>query len=240
MTAADLPLRGRRALVTGASRGIGRAVAERLAEGGAEVHCLSRTPGAVEALAASTGGRVWAADLTDDAEAWSVIDELREHCGGAPDIVVASSGAFSLARLADTTLDDFDRMLQVNLRGAFIVVRALLPHMLTRGSGDVVLVGSVAGRRAFPANGAYSASKFGLRGMHEVLLEELRGTGVRTSMIEPAATDTSLWDPLDPDTDPNLPGRGDMLRAEDVADAVRYVVSRPPHVRIPLLQIERG
>jgi NADP-dependent 3-hydroxy acid dehydrogenase YdfG len=98
----------------------------------------------------------------------------------------------------------------------------------------------VAGRRAFPANGAYSASKYGQRGMHEVLAEELRGSGLRATLVEPAATDTPLWDALDPDADPNLPGRDAMLRPVDVAEAVVFAVTRPPHVRIPLLQIERG
>jgi len=73
-----------------------------------------------------------------------------------------------------------------------------------------------------------------------VLLEELRGTGVTATLIEPAATDTELWDPLDPDQDPGLPSRADMLRPEEVAEAVYFVATRPGHVRIPLLQIERG
>ena len=104
----------------------------------------------------------------------------------------------------------------------------------------VVNVGSVAGRKAFPQNGAYSASKFGLRGLHEVLLEELRGTGVRASLIEPAACDTPLWDPLDPDQDPYLPSRSAMLRPEDVADAVLFLATRPDDVQIPLLSIEHS
>src|SRR5690606_29080118 len=122
----------------------------------------------------------------------------------------------------------------------FLVIRALLPAMRERGEGLIVNVGSVAGRRALAGNGAYGASKFGLRGLHEVLVEEIRGTGVRATLVEPAATDTPLWDPLDPDTDPNLPGRADMLRPEDVAEAVVFVATRPPQVRIPLLQIERA
>ncbi len=101
-------------------------------------------------------------------------------------------------------------------------------------------VGSVAGRRAFPSNGAYSASKYGQRGLHEVLVEELRGTGVRATLVEPAATDTPLWDPLDPDRDPHLPDRDAMLRAGDVAETVLFAVTRPAHVRTPLLKIERG
>ncbi len=235
-----MELTGRRALVTGASRGIGRAVAEALAEAGAEVHCLSRDPSALAALAASTGGRTWSADLGDDAEVWTRLDELVDSCGATPDIVVNSGGVFAVAPLAETTLEQFDSLLRVNLRGAFIVTRAVLPAMLERGSGHVVNIGSVAGRQAFPSNGAYSASKFGLRGMHEVLLEEIRGSGVRATLIEPAATDTPLWDPLNPDADPNLPGRDQMLRPDDVAEAVLFAASRPPHVSIPLLQIQRG
>jgi NADP-dependent 3-hydroxy acid dehydrogenase YdfG len=112
--------------------------------------------------------------------------------------------------------------------------------MLERGDGLIVNVGSVAGRKAFPGNAAYSASKFGVRGFHEVLLEETRGTGVRATLLEPAATDTSLWDALDPDADPGLPNRDAMLTPDDVAEAVLFVATRPPHVRIPVLQIERA
>jgi NADP-dependent 3-hydroxy acid dehydrogenase YdfG len=112
--------------------------------------------------------------------------------------------------------------------------------MLERGSGSIVNVGSVAGRKPFPGNASYAASKFGLRGYHAVLLEELRGTGVRASLVEPAATDTGLWDPLDPDADPALPDRAAMLRPDDVAAAVLFVVTRPDGVVIPTLRVERG
>jgi NADP-dependent 3-hydroxy acid dehydrogenase YdfG len=119
-------------------------------------------------------------------------------------------------------------------------MRALLPAFLERGSGHIVNVGSVAGRRALPGNAAYGASMAGLRGLHEVLVEELRGTGVAATLLEPSATDTMLWDPLEPDARPDLPDRARMLQAEDVAAAVRFLLSRPAHVRIPLMQIERG
>lgn len=234
-----MELNGRRALVTGASRGIGRAAVEALAEAGAQVHCLSRDPSSVESLARASGGGVWACDLADDVQVWSLVEEMVETAG-TPDILVNSGGAFAIAPLAETTLDQFDRMLSVNLRGSFIMIRALLPAMLERGSGDIVNIGSVAGRKAFPGNAAYSASKYGLRGLHEVLLEELGGSGVRATLIEPAATDTPLWDPFDPDQAPHLPGRSEMLRPEDVAGAVMFAVTRPAHVRTPVLQIERG
>ncbi|MGY8776607.1 MAG: SDR family oxidoreductase, partial [Longimicrobiales bacterium] len=108
------------------------------------------------------------------------------------------------------------------------------------GSGLIINVGSVAGRKAFPGNAAYSASKFGLRGLHEVLVEETRGTGVRATLVEPAATDTALWDSLDPDTNDGLPNRTDMLAAEDVANVIAFAATRPDGVVLPVLQVERN
>ena len=96
------------------------------------------------------------------------------------------------------------------------------------------------GWRAFPENSAYSASKFGLRGFHDVLVEELRGTGVRACLLEPGAVDTPIWDPLDPDAAPHLPNRDRMLRPEDVARAAGFVAGLPDEVAVPLLRIERA
>ncbi len=236
----DAPLRGRTALVTGATRGIGRRTAEVLAEAGARIWALGRSRDALGDLAGGIGATTLPVDLTDDAAVWDAMDRLQDELGGPPDIVVNAAGVFSLAPCAEETVRDFDRHLSVNLRGPFLVVRALLPAMLERGDGLVVNIGSVAGRRALPGNAAYAASKFGLRGLHEVLLEELRGTGVRATLIEPAATDTPMWDPLDPESDPSLPARASMLSAADVAEAVLFVATRSSDVRIPLLQLEHG
>ncbi len=156
------------------------------------------------------------------------------------DVLVNAAGVFDLASVVETSGEVLRRNLDVNLVGAVNLTRALLPGMLAAGSGLVINVGSVAGWRAFPHNGAYSASKFGLRGFHEVLLEELRGTGVRACLVEPGAVDTAIWDPLDPDGSPELPGRGDMLRPDDVARAVGFVAGLPEGVAVPLLRIERG
>ncbi len=213
---------------------------EAVAEAGATVHVLCRDPAEVATLARGTGGEVWAVDLADDEAVWHALEGVQERLAGPPDAIVNSAGAFGIVPLVDTSVAAFDRMIAVNLRGSFLVVRTLLPALLARGAGRIVNVGSVAGRRAFPDNGAYSASKFGLRGLHEVLLEEVRGTGVTASLVEPSATDTSLWDAVDPDQVPGLPDRRDMLRPEEVADAIMFLLTRPPHVRIPLLQIERG
>jgi NADP-dependent 3-hydroxy acid dehydrogenase YdfG len=233
-------LPGRTALVTGASRGIGRAAAVSLVREGARVWGLARSAEALGRLQTEHGVTPVVADLSDDEEVWTALDQLAETAGGPPDIVVNAAGVFRVEPCASETVKAFDDQLRINTRGPFLVMRTLLPAMLERGSGLIVNVGSVAGRKAFPGNAAYSASKYGLRGLHEVVLEEIRGTGVRASLVEPTATDTGIWDPLDPDRDPTLPDRADMLSAEDVAEAIVFVATRPPGVTIPLLQVERS
>lgn len=201
---------------------------------------LSRSTEALTALEVSHGVVPLAADLTDDTSTWGALDQMTDALGAPPDIVVNAAGVFGIEACAETTLRSFDAHLAVNVRGPFIVVRALLARMLERGAGTIINIGSVAGRKAFPGNAAYSASKYGLRGFHEVLAEEVRGSGVRVSLVEPAATDTELWDPLDPDSDPGLPNRGDMLVPDDVAEAVLFVATQRDGVTIPVLQVERG
>ncbi len=202
--------------------------------------CLARSGDLVQELARKIGGEALAVDLTDDLATWDALDRMQESLGAPPDIVVNAAGVFGIESCAAETVKTFDENIAVNLRGTFVVNRALLPALLERGRGLIVNVGSVAGRKAFPGNAAYSASKYGLRGYHEVLLEELRGTGVRATLLEPSATDTSLWDRLEPDVDPTLPNREQMLDPEDVAETVLFVATRPDMVRIPLLQIERA
>jgi NADP-dependent 3-hydroxy acid dehydrogenase YdfG len=178
--------------------------------------------------------------VADAQEVERAVGRLRELAGGDPEIVVNGAGVFSLHPVDGLPADEVREHLAVNLEGSMSVVRSTLPALLRNGRGTLILLGSVAGRKAFPGNAAYSASKYGLRGFHEVLLEELRGSGVRATLLEPSATDTPLWDPLDPDRDPQLPNRSDMLRPEEVAEAVLFVATRPEGVRIPFLPIERG
>jgi NAD(P)-dependent dehydrogenase (short-subunit alcohol dehydrogenase family) len=233
-------LEGRIALVTGASRGIGRATALALAGAGARVGLLARGKAELEALAEEIGGWALPCDVAIPEEVERTVVRLREIAGGDPEIVVSAAGVFSLHPAEGLPALEVRQHLAVNLEGSISVVRSTLPELRRSGRGTLILIGSVAGRRAFPGNAAYSASKYGLRGFHEVLLEELRGSGVRATLLEPSATDTPLWDPLDPDRDPQLPNRSDMLRPEEVAEAVLFVATRPEGVRIPFLPIERG
>lgn len=235
-------LRGRSALVTGASRGIGRAVAGALASAGARVFLLARSAGTLEQLAAELGHGAVAVpcDVTDATALGRAMTAVLTAADGAVDILVNNAGVFPLAPVAETSPASFEQTLQANLAAPFRVLHAVLPGMRARQRGHVVTIGSVADRRIFGGNGAYSASKFGARALHEVLREECAGTGVRTSLVSPAATDTPIWDPVDPDNTPGFPPRASMLRAEDVADAVLWAVTRPVHVNVDELRISRA
>ena len=228
-----LSLEGRHALVSGASRGIGRAIAEALAGAGAQVTLVARGEPALRALAASIGARSAPVrcDLTDAVAVAEMVDGL-SAANAMPDVLVNNAGLFPLASLDVMDPVAFERTVQSNLIAPFYLLRAVLPHMKAHRSGHVVNIGSVADRSIFTGNGAYSASKFGLRAMHEVLSQELRGTGVRSTLVSPAATDTSAWDPVDPDNTPGFPKRASMLRPSDVAEAVLWALTRPASVNV--------
>jgi NADP-dependent 3-hydroxy acid dehydrogenase YdfG len=236
--ASSAELSGRRILVAGATGGIGLAVARRLAAAGAQLILVARRTAPLEAAAAETGGTAVAGDISDLA----FVETLRAGVtrGGDLDALVNAAGDFDLAPVATTSAVMFRRMVDANLTAPFFLMRAFLPAMLEARRGHIVTVGSVAGRVAFPGNGAYSASKFGVRGLHAVLEQELRGTGVRCTLLEPGATDTGIWDPLDPDGRADLPGRDVMLSGDAVADAVHYALTRPPDVLIPTLPVQRS
>ena len=137
-------------------------------------------------------------------------------------------------------LDDFARTIEVNLIAPFALVRAMLPGMRERGSGHVVTIGSIADRLAFPGNGAYPASKFGVRALHEVMRAECQGSGVRTTLISPGPVDTELWNPVGPDERAGFTPRARMLRADSVAAAVLYAVSQPSEVNVDELRLSRA
>lgn len=242
MADARLPLAGRSALVTGASRGIGAAIARRLARDGASVALVARSEHALEALAAEIGnGAVAAAcDLHLPGAADVVQAALDDLGADSPDILVNSAGAFLVAPAHETSVDVFRETLELNLTAPFAFVRAFLPEMRRAGRGHIVTVGSIADRAVFPGNAAYAASKHGLRALHEVLRAELRGSGVRASLVSPGPVDTGLWDEVDPDRREGFTPRAQMLDAESVGDAVAYVVTAPAQLNVDELRLSRA
>jgi len=191
------PLAGRVALVTGAGRGLGRAIAEELAAAGATVVLSARTEREIRAAASGIerrGGTARA--LVCDVRNSKAVNRLVETTVREfkrLDLVVNNAGVFQIAPLADTDETLWQTILDTNLTGAYRVARAALAP-LVRARGQLVNIVSVAGRIAFPGDAAYCASKFGLLGLTNVLREELRPLGVRVTAVLPGAIDTPVWD----------------------------------------------
>jgi short-subunit dehydrogenase len=154
---------------------------------------------------------------------------------GPPSILVNNAGIFDRIPFESATVAELTRQLQVNLIGPFAVTRAFLPAMRQAGPGLIVTIGSVADLHAYPENSVYSATKFGLRGLHEALAAEYRGSGLRFSLVSPGSTDTPIWDGVTGGR-PVRP-RSEMMTAADVAEAVMFVVTRPPGVTIDVLRL---
>ncbi len=242
MSTALRPLAGRVAIVTGASRGIGLAAARALAGAGAQVVMLARGRDELAARAGEIGAGAIAlpCDVSDHAAVSSAAAAAQTAIGRAPDILVNNAGAFALAQVDRMDTKDFERIVSVNLVAPFHLVRTFLPGMRERGAGHLVTIGSIADRMIYPENGAYAASKFGLRALHEVMRTELRGSGIRTTLISPGPVDTPLWDPVSSAPRGDIMPRSAMLAADAVADAIVFVVTRPPAVNIDELRLSRA
>ncbi len=232
----------RTALVTGASRGIGAAIATRLAESGARVALVSRTRKALDDLAARLGNDSFGVecDVTNPASIDLAIAAVRDTLGAAPDIIVLNAGVFVIRTIEDTSLEEFNFVVDTNLQGSFAFTRAYLSEMRQRSSGHIVTIGSIADRHVFAGNAAYSASKFAARAVHEVLRAETRGSGIRATLVSPASVDTDIWDPIQYVGTSDQPDRSAMLPASSVADAVLFAVTQPPSVNIDELRLSRA
>jgi NAD(P)-dependent dehydrogenase (short-subunit alcohol dehydrogenase family) len=225
-------LAGQIALVTGASRGIGAAIASALSAAGAQVVRVARSlaPGVHD------GFHDLPCDVSDAAAVARLADRVLKEIG-TPDVVVNNAGVFDRIPFEQTSVAELERQVGVNLVGPFAVARGFLPAMRRRGSGLLVTVGSKADHRALPENTIYSTTKFGLRGLHETLVVEYRGSGVRCTLVSPGPTDTPIWDPVDPENRRGTVPRSKMLQAADVAEAVLFIATRPPRVHIEWLRI---
>ena len=221
------------ALVTGASRGIGLAVAEALRAWVDDMHVVRLA----RSLQAASGARLTdiPCDVTQPEEVDRAVSQVLEL--GVPDVVVNNAGIFMIKALADTTPEDFTTTLATNLTAPFLIARAFVPRMVERGTGHYITIGSISDYIGFPGSSAYAAAKFGVRGMHEVIRAETARSGVRTTLVSPGPVNTAIWDAVDPDSKPGFTKRKDMMRVEDVAEAVLFAVTRPARVAITEIRL---
>jgi 3-oxoacyl-[acyl-carrier protein] reductase len=226
-----LKLAGQVAIVTGAGRGIGRAIAAALAREGAAVVLAARSGPELDGVAREieqAGGR--ALPVPTDARQEASVEALVRRTLAEwrqVDVLVNAAGVATFAPVTDSKLDDWDQMLAVNLRGAVLCCRAVLPAMIGRHRGTIISVGSVVTSRALAGSAAYTASKYGLLGFSRVLAEEMRPHGVRVGVLSAGATDTPLWDAM-----PGAPARDRMLRPAQVAEAALLMASLGPNATL--------
>jgi len=236
-------LEGTVALVTGASSGIGAAAASALAAQGAAVAVAARRKDRLDALAADIreqGGTVLVleSDITDQEQATDAVERTVAGLGRL-DTLVNNAGVMLLGPVAGAPLSEWQRMVDLNVLGLLYCAHAALPHLLSAAEGgprqvaDMVNISSVAGRAARNGNGVYSLTKFGVGAFSEALRQEVTGRYVRVSLVEPGATATELAGHNRPEVLDSIRSQfGQRMEAEDIADAITYIVTRPRHVAI--------
>jgi len=242
MAARDL--NGTVALVTGASSGIGEATARMLADRGAAVAMAARRTDRLEALGAEIadgGGTALPVelDVSDRGQAEAVIARTVEELGRL-DILVNNAGVMLLGPMLEAPVEEWERMVDVNLLGLMYMTKAAIPHLVEaaegdRGIADLVNISSVAGRIARRNSGVYNATKFGVGAFSESLRQEVTRQHVRIALVEPGAVATELQSHNRPGVKEEIEKRFEdmeVLQAEDIADAIGYVVTRPRHVAV--------
>jgi len=236
-------LKGTVALVTGASSGIGAATASVLAARGAAVALAARRKDRLDALAADIrkqGGTalVLECDVTDQEQAADAVTRAVAELGRL-DTLINNAGVMLLGPAAGAPLSEWQRMVDLNVLGLLYCAHAALPHLLQaaqdapRQVADMVNISSVAGRAARNGNGVYSLTKFGIGAFSESLRQELAGRYVRVSLVEPGATATELASHNRPEILESIRSQfGQRMQAEDIADAIGYIVTRARHVAV--------
>ena len=234
------------ALVTGASSGIGAAIARRLAAEGAAVALVARRLDRLDDLAArirSDGGTralVLQANVTDRGQAVAAVERTASELGRL-DIVVNNAGVMLLGPALESPIDEWDRMVALNVQGALYITHAALPHLVRaaqdspRRVADLVNISSTAGRLARPGGSVYSLTKFGIAAFAESLRQELIAQRVRVSVVEPGTVDTELVSHLREDVRRAAQSQAESiepLQAEDIADAAAYIVTRDRRVAV--------
>lgn len=222
-------LDGQTALVTGAGRGIGRAMVEAFAREGASVAAAARTKNEIEQVCAEVGAKGAKAvavqmDLRSEQSIKGAVEKTRRDLGRI-DILVNNAGVIALRQLVDTPTDVWDDLMSTNVRGVFLLCREVLPEMIERRSGRIINVGSAAGRRGYREQGAYCTSKHALAGLTKVLAAETQQYGIRIHLLSPGGVLTGLSSEL-------RASRGEAedspewMTSEEVAEAALYLCSQ--------------
>jgi NADP-dependent 3-hydroxy acid dehydrogenase YdfG len=228
---------GRTALVTGASSGIGAATVRSLAGAGFEVVAAARRVERCEELAREVGGRALRLDVADP----DSVAELAESVPEVSVVVNNAGGALGLEQVAEADEENWRQMYETNVMGVMRVTKALLPGLERSGDGHVVVVGSVAGVEVYPGGAGYTAAKHAANAVTRTLRLELLGRQIRVSEVAPGMVETEfslVRFEGDRDRADKVYEGTNPLTAEDVADAIAYVVTRPPHVDVDYLSIK--
>ncbi len=213
-----MDLDGRVAVVTGGTRGIGRAIAEDLLDNGARVVVGARTEADVHQAAEEMGenARGVVCDVRDPEDCRALVDTAVEAFGGL-DILVNNAGIGIFKTVEEMTVEEWDRLQGTNVNGVFYSSKAAIPHLKRRGGGWIINIGSLAGKNAFPRGAAYNTSKFGLIGFSEALMQEVRHDGIRVSYIMPGSVATE-----------GFSGAGDWkIQPEDIGQIVLDLLATP-------------
>jgi NADP-dependent 3-hydroxy acid dehydrogenase YdfG len=230
------PLEGRVAVVTGASSGIGEATAVALSEAGAAVALGARRADRIQAIADSLDGLTFVRemDVSDEEQATGFVRDAASELGGL-DILVNNAGLMLLGPVSDQSIEDWQRMVGVNLLGLLYCTHAAMPLLAGNGGGDIVNVSSVAGRRADAGAAVYNMTKFGVHAFSEALRQEALHAKIRVTTVAPGFVETELQGhnthPLvRRATERTREQIGEVLKPEDIAHEIVHAVSRPSHV----------
>ncbi|MCX5578767.1 SDR family oxidoreductase [Kaistia terrae] len=224
---------GKVMIVTGASSGIGRAAARRFAAEGAKLVLVARSAEKLEALAKELGGDAIAipADLTKAADVEAMVAKAEAHFGRI-DILFANAGSYVTGDVATGDPDEWDQVIGVNVNGVFRTVRAVLPGMIARRSGDIVVTSSISGHQAIHWEPVYSATKHAVQSFVHGVRRQLGPHNVRIGALSPGIVLNELWGITDPAEIERRAEAHEGLRSEDIADALVFMVTRPPNATI--------